>query len=403
MSAPDLMPLADRASGLSSLLEPINAPRDSRRRLLRLVLVVEVASAVIWASAMTVTRSWPAVFVFDLLYLAHDVLYLPLKGWLWTAWFPWCLALWVPVMGMLALSLWGWIVGADPSRWAQRRVIVWLITSPIARPWGIGALVGVARTAQAVGLAAGFLRAVVGHGAREALDDIEHRLLSHEPVPPRTIERTLRFVDAEFRLAQLLPGHAGVTGYVYDLALLSHASEAGTTAARARLAAVCRDTAALPSPHGDMLRAWLDRRTLKDELERTVASYDRLDGWMRAAGGTARGATLPKHPPDLRGTVLEFAGFALFPAVDASWADAGDAMLHAIDRLWTALMLGSGTAAHAAVLAEDIRRARLATCRELGRRRHQASSAPVTALWQAPADPLASGPLRAIAAGGEQT
>lgn len=399
MSAPDLMPLADRAPGLSSLLAPVSAPRDSRRRLLRFMLVAAVVSAMTWVCAMTVTRSWPAIFVFDLLYLAHDVLYLPIKGWLWTAWFPWCLALWVPVMGMLVLSLWGWIVGTDPSRWAQRRVVVWLVTSPMARPWGTGVLVRVARTAQALGLAAGFLRAVVGHGAGEALDEVEHRLLSGEVVPQGTVAQALRFVDAEFRLAQLLHGNTGVTGYVYDLALLSHASEAGTTAARDRLAVLCRGTAALPSPRGDMLRVWLDRKTLKDELEWTVASYDRLDGWMRAAGGTSRGSTLPKNPSDLHGTVLEFAGFALFPAADASWADAGEAMLNAVDRLWTALMLGSGTATHAAVLAHDIRRARLATCRELGRRRHQSSSAPVTALWQVPADPLSSGPLRAIAAG----
>lgn len=63
-----------------------------------------------------------------LLYWGHDSVYLPLRAWLWGAWFPWGLIVWLPVLGVTLLALIETITGISLLRRLQRWTIRRLAT-----------------------------------------------------------------------------------------------------------------------------------------------------------------------------------------------------------------------------------------------------------------------------------
>ena len=101
-----LRPLdARRSASLSPLLQDGAQSPYVQSHSKRLFWVAGVLLALCLFVAATLLKLWPDTAPFDGIYRFHDDVWLPLKGNLWTAWYPWCLILWVPVAALVALGV----------------------------------------------------------------------------------------------------------------------------------------------------------------------------------------------------------------------------------------------------------------------------------------------------------
>jgi len=383
----------------SSLLQHIQQPSDTRPHLRRFAIAALAIAVLVLVCGLTATRTWPKLFVFDLAYLLHDMVYLPLKSWLWTSFFPWSLLLWVPIFAGATFAVWAWVVGVDPTRrWQRDAILALLLQRPprfdADRNWGVSLLVELARWCRRLGLGTRYMVAVVENEAQASLDRIENALLAAEKPGHNLVNRTFALVDASIGLSQILAPNdeASRLAVLYDLALLSHLGEPTQSAALRRMSRLVAPPAVGFVSHKDddltgrglrLLRARAQAAAFVEHVEAVggvVETFERL-AIDTTSDYLARTAYARAPESMAHGLYVAVSGH-LFAASSKSWAAADLAVLQAADRLWQALTLSGRHQDHADVLARQQRRARLATCRYLHQLRWQGPMVdPVADLW----------------------
>ena len=408
----------------SPLLRELPLQPDDRPLGRRLLILLAVLCGSIGFIIMTATRSWPDNWLFRLIYHAHDTLYLPLKGILWTAWFPWSLAFWIPVTAIAVYGATSWVTGADPLRRIQRRIILGLAatgassTKP-ATARGANWLARVASAGRSLGFGSAYLHSVVDHARAEELDHIEAVLLVGESPAPARMARALALIDAD-----LLVGLATrrkrletqLLHTVFDLALLSHVDRSREGAVGQRISRVIgmldrsggfrglRDTgenaATGHDKGGDLLRALHEAQPPVMHLDEIDTQLAVLNDWSASSATGRPVAELPDSPELFANMVLEAMVFAFANPPSLQWAVLAREALDAIEIHWTGMILSNRSTPHADALALGIERSRLRTCRYLIQRRW-ASGVPAMAVslwpdrchlfWSLEGDTLAAG------------
>lgn len=149
-------------------------PYLARRRYLLRAITLVVAGGLLTATPLAlhfglVSQSGLGWMV----YWTHDHVYLALRGWLWSAWFPWGLVVWVPVLGITLLTLVETVTGISPLRRLQRGIIRFLaprtLGAAILNSWHRWAGEGMFR--------ARFIETAVAALVDERLSDVRLRLL----------------------------------------------------------------------------------------------------------------------------------------------------------------------------------------------------------------------------------
>lgn len=377
-------------SGISSaLLRKIPTPQDDRPLGRRLLYLLAAASCSIGFVMMTLTRSWPDVWVFRLIYQAHDAIYLPLKGTLWTAWFPWSLAVWIPLAAIAAYAAASWVTGADPLRRVQQHIILRIATAGASstKPEttrGADWLARIAAAGRPFGLGTAYLHSVVDHARAEELDHIEAAALAGESPAPDRLSRALALIDAD-----LLVGLATrrkrletqLLHTVFDLALLSHVERSRDGPVHHRIARVLamldrsggftrlRDAGKAAAPGhedgADPLRALYEAQPPARHLGEIDHRLAALHDLVAASGPRKPAAELPESPELFADMVLGSMAFGLFSPPRPQWAVLATEALDAIETTWTGLVLSDRSTPHAHALARAIERSRLRTCRYL--------------------------------------
>lgn len=115
-----------------STVRAIDAPYDGRWRRYRLrwILVVLCFLALIWLCWAISVRLFPTSGISRLIYVAHDTVFLPLKGRVWTQWFPYAFVWLVPLLVIVSFGLIEYLSKAGPVR----RIHASLILRIAARP-----------------------------------------------------------------------------------------------------------------------------------------------------------------------------------------------------------------------------------------------------------------------------
>lgn len=115
-----------------STLRAIDTPHEGRPRryLLRRSVVAGVVLALIWFVLAISNRLFLAGGIGWIVYLLHDALYVPLKGWVWTLWFPYVLVWLIPLAVAAALLATEYLSTAGPVRVLHRKVILSLGMKP---------------------------------------------------------------------------------------------------------------------------------------------------------------------------------------------------------------------------------------------------------------------------------
>ncbi len=158
--------LPSRANASPLLIGPLAVP--PKRPYAQRALVVVLAVALIALLIATVDGRWLAVDSLAglVLYWLHDNLFLPLRGWLWTAIFPvGATALVAASTAVGAAILIAYLSGVDVARWCQAALIRYCCRTP----WGTNLLLFVVRINGRAWSRSEFLR-------RVAWDDLEGRL-----------------------------------------------------------------------------------------------------------------------------------------------------------------------------------------------------------------------------------
>jgi hypothetical protein len=110
-------------------IETRHAGRKRRYVLRWGVLCGVVLAAVLFERAIA-TRALPPDGLGWIVYSVHDRLYLPLKGWVWTQWFPYVLVWCVPLAVVAAAISLEYLTKADPVRRVHRAMILRLGVQP---------------------------------------------------------------------------------------------------------------------------------------------------------------------------------------------------------------------------------------------------------------------------------
>lgn len=390
----------------SALLRKAPEPEDDRPLGRRLLYLAAVLCGIIAFVVTTMNRNWPDIWVFRLIYRAHDGLYLPLKGTLWTAWFPWSLTLWLPVTVIACYAATSWVTGTDPLRRIQRHIILRVATARTSATHseasaGAIRLARIAAAGRPFGLGSAYLHAVIDHARAEELDHIEAAVLAGESPTPARLSRALALVDAD-----LLVGLATrrkrldkqLLHTIFDLAFLSHidgSREGPVTHRVERIIAMLDQSGRLPELPGvdqaaatggennyDLLRALHDARPVANSLSTIETRFAILDNMTSSSGSRAQAAELP-DPPDLFADMVPGAlVFAFFNPPNRHWAALACEALDAIETAWTGLVLSERSTLHANALAKTIERSRLRSCRYLIQHRWASEEPAIAApLW----------------------
>lgn len=126
MRAIDSADLPSRPATPSPILMAAPQPPRQRPYSLRRLAVTAIAAALV-ALVLSVSQRWYALGgPGDAVYWAHDTLFLPVKGWLWTALFPIGALMWVTAATvLLALVLLSYLFDVDAIRGVQTTLIRW--------------------------------------------------------------------------------------------------------------------------------------------------------------------------------------------------------------------------------------------------------------------------------------
>lgn len=127
--------LADeRLPSISTLRNPlIEKTPDGRSRPRRVFVLMAVLAVLAAVPLATTYETASREGIGYLLLAVHDWIYLPLRGWVWTAGFPWNLTIWVPTIILATLIALDWSAGVSPLRAAQEFVIRRGLNRPFGR------------------------------------------------------------------------------------------------------------------------------------------------------------------------------------------------------------------------------------------------------------------------------
>jgi hypothetical protein len=126
MRAIDNADLPSRPATPSPILMAAPQPPRQRPYGLRRLAVTAIVGALV-VLVLSVSQHWYAIGgPGDAIYWAHDTLFLPVKGWLWTALFPVGALMWVTAAAvLLALVLLSYLFDVDAIRGVQTALIRW--------------------------------------------------------------------------------------------------------------------------------------------------------------------------------------------------------------------------------------------------------------------------------------
>ena len=124
----------ERLPALSTLRDPPIDKIVRERNRLRRMFVLVAALGGLAAGPLAVAYDLPTQEGFGIVLLvAHDWIYLPLRGWAWTTAFPWNLTIWAPVFVVTVLLAMDWVSGVSPLQSAQNMAIRRGLTWPLGR------------------------------------------------------------------------------------------------------------------------------------------------------------------------------------------------------------------------------------------------------------------------------
>ncbi|WP_321447881.1 hypothetical protein [uncultured Cohaesibacter sp.] len=392
------LPPADvrRSASLSPLLQDGAKSPYVRVHSRRLFWVSGVLFALCLLSAATLLKLWPDVAPFDSIYRFHDDVWLSLKGRLWTAWFPWSLILWVPVVALVGLGVGMWTSGKDPSRPLHRLIILFLSGLLRLRLAGkaepsAGLLQTVVHWSQKPGLRSDYMELVIRHALDHQFEQMEAAVLAGRQVDVAWLRRADRLMRARalFPAKEVNAGEGNLgeaearwLEAFFDLAFLSHIDTDQDVAVADYLADLMKALGPEESQKFALLDAFVAARPLSScqyALWQALAGFDQL-----SASASAQIEQMRRVPP-ASGRIPEFlapCAFAFLAVADRNWALASLTALSSIERAYNALRLSGDYQQDADALAWWIGRSRLATIRLLHQRSHQTSlSADDLALW----------------------
>ena len=391
-----------RAGSPSVLLQNQARAPYVRPRARRFALVAGGGLVLLLVGLMTSLKLWPSFAPFDAIYRFHDEVWLWLKGWLWTAWYPYSLILWLPTGLFVALMLWGWTSGQDPSRPFHRMIILFLSGLLRLRVAGkaapsMGLVEAIIRWGRFPGLATDYMELVIRHALDHQFEKMESALLAGQDIDVAS----LRQADRLMRVRALFPaketrnpeGLAGGDDMVreeearwleafFDLAFLSHVDRHQDIAIADYLAELVE---ALDPEQGRrlvLLNAFLSARPLsgyQDALWQAIGGIEQL-----TASASAQMEQMRKVEPDSGRIVAMLAScaFAFLAVADKNWAVASLSTLSSLERAYTALRLSDDYQRDADELGWWIARSRLATIRLQHQNAHQRRlSADELMLW----------------------
>ena len=115
-----------------STLRSIDAAFDGRwrRYKLRWGLVCLSVAALIWFCLAIGARTFSSGGFGWIVYVLHDAVYIPLKGAVWTRWFPYAFVWLVPLSMIVALALTEFLSKSGPVRALHRRLILRIAARP---------------------------------------------------------------------------------------------------------------------------------------------------------------------------------------------------------------------------------------------------------------------------------
>ena len=388
-----LRPLdARRSASLSPLLQDGAQSPYVQSHSKRLFWVAGVLLALCLFVAATLLKLWPDTAPFDGIYRFHDDVWLPLKGNLWTAWYPWCLILWVPVAALVALGVGVWTSGKDPSRPLHRLIILFLSGLVRLRIAGKaapspGLLQSIVRWSRKPGLRSDYMELVIRHALDHQFEQMEAAVLAGREVDVAWLRRA----DRLMRARALFPVEAANADdetqarwleAFFDLAFLSHVDTHQDVAVADYLADLIEALGPEDKQRFALLEAFVAARPLSScqyALWQALAGFDQL-----SASASAQMEQMRRVPPE-SGRIPDFlasCAFAFLAVADRTWAMASLTALSSIDRAYNALRLSGDYQQDADALAWWIGRSRLATIRLLHQKSHQTSlSGDDLALW----------------------
>ncbi|MEP2980430.1 MAG: hypothetical protein ABJO86_13145 [Lentilitoribacter sp.] len=361
------------STSISSVLEKNVTFHSPRPRYRRFIIVALITAVLVTIIVLTKTHSLPKVFPFVMIYAAHDYFYLPLKGHLWTAWYPWSLMLWVPVFGLLFAVAWSWVVGKEPTKIIQKFLTLKLITvrsGQIGDNSHFGALlVGkLVRITYACGLRSDYITTVISNALEECIDSLEATKLSGRDPDELDVKRAIVLLDALFEVYyERQMGKSGPhLAAIFDVAMLSHFNKFSSY-----LANRARRWISLGHPQKEdvLLRQLLANQSVgacAEQIEDCLKSIETSIIEERSRIGAV--PPVKKDTPII-GKLFFNCIFAYYSAPNVNWAMVNTSILMSLDRMWLSQALSNEGDDIAKQTAFWIKRSRLTSIRHF----HQAS------------------------------
>jgi hypothetical protein len=196
-----------------STVRAIDAPYDGRRRRygLRRLLVVLCLVALIWLCWAISVRLFPTSGISRLIYVLHDAIFLPLKGRVWTQWFPYVFVWLVPLLVVVSVGLAEYLSKAGLLRRIHARLILRVAARPrlqaVLAPhlgasmidqdtWGASLSQGGIETQRRFG----FARRVVRKEQEALWMKVASALADARSADPKAVARLLEMTNMRLRL-----------------------------------------------------------------------------------------------------------------------------------------------------------------------------------------------------------
>jgi hypothetical protein len=239
-------------------------------RLLATLAVIAVAVTLV----LTVTnRLLPEEGPGAVLYLLHDAVFLPIKGWTWTAWHPFGFAWWLPVAAIVSLFALEALTSLGPLRRTHAAAVRALFASGV----GFGALRVIAWRLRLRGFRLGFVRAVL---ATDTVAAAQTLFQPHAAPDARAVLRYLRLMDL-----WLILGRGGPLDRLRAFEALAFASAAaGVTWEDAAVATLERDLTRAFDADPVWLEAVQALRTPRDGFALELADF--IHGTLHGVNAT---------------------------------------------------------------------------------------------------------------------